>query len=104
MNTFLNYNDGFVFNAPVGSFAPNEFGLYDMTGNVWEWCSDWEGEYSTSIESNPKGAATGVKKIIRGGGWLGYPDACRVADRYSDTQEHRGHSMGFRVVMTFIKK
>ncbi|HEV8283078.1 MAG TPA: formylglycine-generating enzyme family protein [Chitinophagaceae bacterium] len=101
---FSGYNDGFVLNAPVGSFAANDFGLYDMTGNVWEWCSDWYGEYNVSNDVNPVGVLNGTKKVIRGGGWLGSPDASRVADRYSDTPDHRGHSMGFRVAMTLQKK
>ena len=101
---FTGYNDGFVINAPVGSFNANDFGLYDMTGNVWEWCSDWSGKYNTGNALNPTGAPDGKRKVIRGGGWLGSPEACRVVDRYSDTHDHRGHSMGFRVAMTLKKK
>ena len=96
---FPGYNDGFVYNAPVGSFAANDFGLYDMTGNVWEWCSDWYGGYASTNDLNPVGVLSGTKKVIRGGGWLGSPEACHVTDRYSDTRDHRGHSMGFRVAM-----
>jgi formylglycine-generating enzyme len=100
---FNGYSDGFIFNAPVGSFPANDFGLYDMTGNVWEWCSDWKGEYNKSEGKNPVGVPLGTRKVIRGGGWLGSPEACRVADRYSDTPDHRGHSMGFRVAMTITE-
>jgi formylglycine-generating enzyme len=100
---FNDYSDGFILNAPVGSFTANDFGLFDMTGNVWEWCSDWKGEYNKSEEKNPVGAQLGTKKVIRGGGWLGSPEACRVVDRYSDTPDHRGHSMGFRIAMTITE-
>jgi formylglycine-generating enzyme len=101
---FTGYNDGYVMNAPVGSFAGNDFGLFDMTGNIWEWCSDWDGPYKDGKQVNPTGALTGTKRVIRGGGWLGSPEASRVADRYSDIPDHRGHSMGFRVATTLVKE
>lgn len=62
-------NDGFEFTAPVGSFAPNAFGLYDMHGNVWEWCADWHAEtyYAESPVDDPQGPAAGRARVRRGG-------------------------------------
>ena len=70
------------YTSLVGSFEANGYGLYDMTGNVWEWCWDWYGAYSSGSQTNPLGANSGANRIIRGGSWDRGPGACRIAKRY----------------------
>jgi formylglycine-generating enzyme required for sulfatase activity len=82
---------------PVGEKRPNGWGLYDMHGNVWEWCEDWFGEYTKSPVDDPVGLATGSARGIRGGCWLGAAKDCRTADRLSHQPDSRYFFLGFRV-------
>jgi formylglycine-generating enzyme required for sulfatase activity len=92
--------DGFVFTAPVGSFAPNAFGIYDMHGNAWEWTGDWYGEdyYAHSPADDPRGPAEGKVRVRRGGSWHTWALYARCAFRNWNTPQTRYTLLGIRLL------
>ncbi len=94
------FSDGYWNVSPVGSFKANRWGLYDMHGNVWEWCSDWFGDYASGSVTDPSGPASGEFRVVRGGSCYVYPRYCRSAFRYSVTPGRRGTFYGLRLSRT----
>ena len=92
-------NSGEMTHA-VGTKQPNELGIYDMTGNVWEWCQDWYGAYSSSSQVNPTGANSGSSRMIRGGCWISGARGCRSSYRYDCTPGYRRNGVGLRLVLS----
>ncbi len=83
---------------PVKTKAPNELGLYDMSGNVWEWCWDWMGSYPKGTAKDPRGLETGNIKVLRGGAWFTPVNLCRVTYRFWNAPTFKANSVGFRIV------
>ncbi|MBF0452838.1 MAG: formylglycine-generating enzyme family protein, partial [Candidatus Magnetomorum sp.] len=85
---------------PVAQKSANAWGLYDMHGNVWEWCQDWYGSYPTSGVDDPMGPSTGSNRVVRGGNWGGGARSCRSAQRGNDGPGARSGGCGCRLLRT----
>jgi formylglycine-generating enzyme required for sulfatase activity/serine/threonine protein kinase len=93
------WNDDYPFTSPVGNFKANRWGLYDMHGNVWQWCADGYGPYQEGYIKDPKGKDSGNSRVLRGGSWYNLPCNCRSADRLIIDPANRGDGSGFRVAL-----
>lgn len=89
---------GFAEHTKVGCYMPNSWGLYDMHGNVSEWCLDWWGSNSTTPETDPQGMPNGTTRVMRGGSWIDYAQHCRSGIRRDSNPDIGYHYFGFRVI------
>ncbi|MFZ4615589.1 MAG: formylglycine-generating enzyme family protein, partial [Rectinemataceae bacterium] len=98
------YGNSDQWTHPFGQLKANGLGLVDMSGNVWEWCYDWFGDYPTKAEVDPLGATSGPYRVLRGGSWGSAADYCTVSNRNFNYTNYRYYYVGFRVVAPAVRE
>ena len=93
------WSDGYLHTAPVATFRPNAWGVYDAVGNALQWCGDWFGDYPAGPGVDPQGAAEGKERVLRGGAFIYGPSRCRCAFRGRNSPDFRNFYVGFRVLL-----